>query len=126
MDNYYFLFKPGRHIFAKFLKKDFGHCALIYEYLGLYILMETTGKHTEITPILCDINVFLRKLIKELGFKIVKIKVDKSKFNYKSIYNIFPSCVNFCKVVSSYRCRAQTPYGLYKHLLTNGGEEIGE
>lgn len=126
MDNCYFIFRDGKNFFARYLKKGFGHCCVIYQYLNLYILIENSGTKVEITPILEDLDVFFDKLRSVWDVKIVKIQKSDEKFYYKSIFNLFPSCVNFSKVVSCYHSRAQTPFALYQDLLKNGGIEIKE
>lgn len=124
MEEFYFIFRDGKNFFSKFLKEGFGHCLIIYNYLNLYIMIENNGVITEITPILCDINEVFDKLKKDFNAKIVKINKKDNNFNYKNVFNLFPSCVNFSKVVSCYRSKAQTPYSLYKDLIKNGGVEI--
>lgn len=39
-------------------------------------------------------------------------------------YNLVPSCVSAVKAAMGIKCKAQTPYGLYKHLLSDGGSLV--
>jgi len=42
----------------------------------------------------------------------------------RSLQNAIPSCVSFVKATMGLRCRSVTPYGLFKHVIKNGGEVI--
>lgn len=117
MKTYYVVFTDGNNKYLKWLKKDFRHVFVCVEIGDYLISLEdgTTGMFIEAWE-----RDELLDLTKDNNWYVIKIqKEEESKKRY-GIWFWAPTCVNFVKNIIGERCKAQTPYQLYKHLKRKG------
>ncbi len=105
------------HLIHKILRKPFYHC-YCFRQIGDHIHYNNPTTSNIDTKIYQKINA---EILKQPNTKILKIKY---RFDIKNrifnIYNIAPTCVSVVKMFLGIRCRAITPYQLYKYLLKCG------
>lgn len=110
------------HLIHKILRKPFYHC-YCFRQIGDHIHYNNPTTSNIDTKIYQKINAnkLAQEILKQPNTKILKIKY---RFDIKNrifnIYNIAPTCVSVVKMFLGIRCRAITPYQLYKYLLKCG------
>lgn len=117
---YYIVFTDGKNKFLKFLKKGFKHVFICVNDDTKIMYLEDTFE-----------GVFLGKwekkdfniLTKQENWCVIVLKKEEESKKRMGIWHWAPTCVNFVKNIAGIRCRAQTPYQLYKYLLRKGHEK---
>jgi len=110
------------HLIHKILRKPFYHC-YCFRQIGDHIHYNNPTTSNIDTKIYQKISAkkLAQEILKQPNTKILKIKY---RFDIKNrifnIYNIAPTCVSVVKMFLGIRCRAITPYQLYKYLLKCG------
>jgi len=128
---YHVVFRDGENWFQRlFLKKGFGHIFLIQDIdSGERIVIDPLPEFLNIESMgRSDVNIdaVMKELSKTIECKYIEVKVRKNflkKQRFKVIPALVPrfvSCVGIIKYILGIKCRALTPYGLYKRLLERG------
>ncbi len=126
---WYFAFCKAeyRSFWVRWLRPDFSHCLCFAQSGNSVILAEPTREALIVKNYENTHAAYFARELAAGEFKVVRARyyIDMKK---KLLYagSLWPSCVNVVKVVSGYRCNAQTPYALYRHLIRTGGKLIGK
>ncbi len=127
-------------LFSRVLKEGFKHCLCFSVLRGQgamgdhIVFVDPTPYHVDISTMIDEVDPSIAvraehivNAFHKLGYRVVRFQytVDNSR-TLLHFGNAYPSCVTVIKCVLGIRSWSVTPYQLFKWLIRNGAEQLGE
>jgi hypothetical protein len=110
---YWVLFRHGQHWTQTFLKKDFGHVA---------VLTRESDRWVMIDPTFSGLKVYVVKEVNPEYFNerykhVIEVEVAQNNNDIKPSIPVLLSCLSITKYILGVNFFCVTPYGLFKKLI---------